>query len=119
MIILSFQSKNDPETCLEWEMKVELIFECHNYCKEKKVKLEIVKFMDYAIIWWDQIVQGKRRHHETYWDLGIVEDHHEEEVHPSHYHKELYQKLQSLTQGFTSVEDGRDRGGHDKSQHGG
>jgi hypothetical protein len=31
MKILSFQGKNDPEAYLEWEKKVELIFECHNF----------------------------------------------------------------------------------------
>jgi hypothetical protein len=37
MKIPSFQGKNDPEAYLEWEKKVELIFECHNYSEEKKV----------------------------------------------------------------------------------
>ncbi|KAL4599034.1 hypothetical protein ACB092_11G097600 [Castanea dentata] len=36
MKILTFQGKNDPEAYLEWEKKVELIFECHNYSEEKK-----------------------------------------------------------------------------------
>jgi hypothetical protein len=40
MKILSFQGKNDPKAYLEWE-KVELIFECRNYSKEKKVKLAV------------------------------------------------------------------------------
>jgi hypothetical protein len=31
MKILSFQGKSDPEAYLEWEKKVELIFECHNF----------------------------------------------------------------------------------------
>ena len=53
MKIPSFQGKNDPEAYLEWEKKVELIFECQNYFEEKKVKLAVIKFTDYAIIWWD------------------------------------------------------------------
>ena len=31
MKISSFQGRNDPETYLEWEKKIELIFDCHNY----------------------------------------------------------------------------------------
>ena len=31
MKIPSFQGKNDPEAYLEWERKVELVFDCHNY----------------------------------------------------------------------------------------
>jgi hypothetical protein len=49
MKIPSFQGKNDPEAYLEWE-KVELIFECHNYFEEKKVKLAVIEFTDYTII---------------------------------------------------------------------
>ncbi|RVW45607.1 hypothetical protein CK203_091542 [Vitis vinifera] len=31
----SFQGKNDPKVYLEWEKKVEFIFECHNYSEKK------------------------------------------------------------------------------------
>ena len=50
MKIPSFQEKNDPEVYLEWEKKVEFIFECHNYSEEKKVKLAVIEFTDYALI---------------------------------------------------------------------
>ncbi|RVW47867.1 Transposon Ty3-I Gag-Pol polyprotein [Vitis vinifera] len=56
--------KNDLEVYLEWEKKVEFIFECHNYSKEKKVKLAVIEFTDYAIIWWDQLVMNRRRNYE-------------------------------------------------------
>ncbi|RVX04728.1 hypothetical protein CK203_024994 [Vitis vinifera] len=36
MKILSFQGKTDPEAYLEWEKKIELLFDCHNYSKLKK-----------------------------------------------------------------------------------
>ena len=48
-----FQGKRDPEAYMEWEKKVELIFDCHNYSKEKKVKLAVSEFTNYAIIWSD------------------------------------------------------------------
>jgi len=51
MKISSFQGKTDPEAYLEWEKKIELIFDCHNYPEEKKVKLAVIEFTDYAIIW--------------------------------------------------------------------
>lgn len=51
-----------PETYLEWEKKVKLIFYCRNYSKEKKVKLVVIEFIDYAIIWWDQLVLNWRNH---------------------------------------------------------
>ena len=63
MKIPSFQGKNDPEAYLEWEKNVELIFECHNYSEEKKVKFDFIEFTSYAIIWWDQFVMNRKRNH--------------------------------------------------------
>ena len=56
MKIPYFQGRNDPEASLELEKKVGLVFDCHHYFKEKKVKLAAVEFTDHAIIWWDQLV---------------------------------------------------------------
>jgi len=39
MKIPSFQAKNDLEIYLEWEKKMEFIFDCHNYSNAKRVKL--------------------------------------------------------------------------------
>uniref|UniRef100_A0A2N9FG25 CCHC-type domain-containing protein n=1 Tax=Fagus sylvatica TaxID=28930 RepID=A0A2N9FG25_FAGSY len=98
--------KTDPEAYLEWEKKVELIFECHNYSEEKKVKLTVIEFTDYAIIWWDQLVMNRRRNHEraieTWEEIRAIM---RRRFVPSHYYKDLYQKLQSLTQGYRSVDD--------------
>ena len=62
--ISSFQGKNDPEAYLEWEKKIKLVFDCHNYFELKKVKLAIIEFFDYVIIWQDQLVLNKRRNKE-------------------------------------------------------
>jgi hypothetical protein len=106
MKIPSFQRKNDPEAYLEWEKKVELIFECHNYFEEKKVKLAVIEFTNYAIIWWDQLVMNRRRNHEraieTWEEMRAIM---RRRFVPSHYYRDLYQKLQSLTQGYRSVDD--------------
>ena len=51
MKIPFFQGKNDLDAYLEWERKVELVFNCPNYSKEKNVKLATVEFVDYAMIW--------------------------------------------------------------------
>ncbi|KAH9705016.1 Endonuclease [Citrus sinensis] len=104
--IPSFQDKNDPEAYLEWEKKVELVFDCHNYSKEKKVKLAAVEFTDYAIIWWDQLVLSRRRNHErpinTWEEMKAIM---RRRFVPSHYYRELHQRLQSLIHGSRSVED--------------
>ncbi|RDY10236.1 hypothetical protein CR513_05281, partial [Mucuna pruriens] len=64
MTIPTFQGKNDLELYLEWERKVEHVFDCHNYLEEKKVKLAVVEFTNYASIWWDQFVINRRRNGE-------------------------------------------------------
>ncbi|KAL2457248.1 CCHC-type domain-containing protein [Abeliophyllum distichum] len=106
MKIPSFQGKNNPNAYLEWEMRMELIFDCHNYSEEKKVKLAVIEFTEYAIMWWDQLVTSRRRNHErpvdTWDDLKALM---RRRFVPSHYYRDLYQKLQGLTQGSNSVED--------------
>ncbi|PKI42218.1 hypothetical protein CRG98_037398 [Punica granatum] len=66
MTIPPFQGRNDPDAFIEWERKVELVFDCHNYSEEKKVKLAAVEFTDYAIVWWDKL------------GMRSVEDYHKE-----------------------------------------
>ena len=51
MKIPSFQGRNDPKAYLEWEKKMELIFDYQHYTEEKKVKPAGFEFTDYAIIW--------------------------------------------------------------------
>jgi hypothetical protein len=106
LTIPPFQGKNDPDVYLEWEKKVELVFDCHNYSEEKKVKLAAVEFTDYAIIWWDQLVLTRRRNRErpidTWEDMKAIM---RRRFVPNHYYRELYRRLQGLTQGTKSVED--------------
>ena len=106
MKIPSFQGKNDPKTYLEWEKKMEFVFDCHNYSEVKKVKLAVIEFSDYALIWWDQLMISRRRNDEhpiSKWaDMKSVM---RKRFVPSHFYRDLYQRLQSLRQGSRSVED--------------
>ena len=47
-----------------------LVFECRNYSEEKKVKLAVIEFTNYAIIWWDQLVMNRRRNHKRPIEIG-------------------------------------------------
>ncbi|XP_042465780.1 uncharacterized protein LOC122048251 [Zingiber officinale] len=100
-----FQGKNDPDVYIEWERKVELVFDCHNYSEEKKVKLAAVAFTDYAIIWWDQLTLSRRRNRElpidNWEDMKAVM---RRRFVPSHYYRDLHLKVQSLKQGSMTVE---------------
>ena len=43
---------------------MELVFDCHNYSKNKKVNLTTIELSHYSIVWWDQLVLNKRRNGE-------------------------------------------------------
>lgn len=47
----SFHGRDDVEAYLEWEMKIEQIFSCHNYSEEEKLKVAALEFKGYALIW--------------------------------------------------------------------
>jgi hypothetical protein len=106
MKIPSFEGRTDPEVYLEWEKKIDLVFDCHNYSEEKKVKSAVIEFTDYAIIWWDQLVTNRRRNTErpveTWGELKALM---RRRFVPNHFYRDLYQRLQNLTQGSRSVED--------------
>ena len=91
MKIPSFQEKNNSKVYLEWEKKVELIFECHNYSEEKKVKLIIIEVIEYAIIWWDQLVMNRKRNHERPIEMWEeMKANMRRRFVLSHYYKNLY-----------------------------
>ncbi|KAG7527890.1 Reverse transcriptase domain, partial [Arabidopsis thaliana x Arabidopsis arenosa] len=71
------EQDNDPDAYLDWEKKMELVFNCHNFANVNRVKVAATEFYDYALSWFV----------------------------PSHYHRDLYSKLRKLTQGARSVED--------------
>ena len=106
MKIPAFQGRNEPEAYLEWEKKVELVFECQNYSELKKVKLAAIEFSDYAIVWWDQLMLNWRRNGErqvsTWVEMKAIM---RKRFVPGHYYRDLYRKLQRLVQGNKSVED--------------
>jgi len=98
MKIPLFQGRTDPEAYLEWAKKIELIFDCHNYSEEKKVKLAVIEFANYAIIWWDQLVTNRRRNHERLMETwGELKALMRRRFVPSHYYRYLDKKLQNLT----------------------
>ncbi|KAJ9557269.1 hypothetical protein OSB04_011883 [Centaurea solstitialis] len=106
MQIPSFQGKNDPEAYLEWESKVENIFGIHNYSEDKKVKLASVEFYGYALTWWDKLLLSRRRNEEQpveTWDE--MKPLMRRRFVPPHYYRDLYNRLQGITQGSRSVDE--------------
>jgi hypothetical protein len=43
---------------------MDMVFYIHRYSEEKKIKLVIVEFTNYVMIWWDKLVRDRRRNGE-------------------------------------------------------
>ncbi|NAP01714.1 hypothetical protein FRY77_37900, partial [Halomonas sp. MG34] len=56
-----FMGKSDPEAYLEWEKRMEMIFDCHHYSEAKKVKMATMEFGHYALQWWTNEQNTRRR----------------------------------------------------------
>ena len=104
--IPTFDGKNDPDAFLEWEIKIELVFDCQNFSELKNVRLAASEFVGYAINWYDQVVIHRRRNGgppiATWDDLSALM---RRRFVPEHYHRELHQRLRRLLQGTKSVKD--------------
>nr|KYP33221.1 hypothetical protein KK1_045941 [Cajanus cajan] len=100
-----FHGKDNVETYLDWEMKVEQLFSCHGLSEEMKVSLATLSFQGHAMYWWTSLKKERRINHKPpiqYWnDLhSALRRRHI----PPYYDRELRDKLQRLKQRSSSVE---------------
>jgi hypothetical protein len=97
---------NDTDAYLSWAIKVDKIFQMHNYSEEKKVAMDSLEFEGYANIWWEQVIA---KHEEDLKEPIATWEEMKLEMHtrflPDHYTRDLFTKLQKLTQGTKSVEE--------------
>lgn len=56
-----FHGKNDLDAYLEWEKKIELVFNVQNCTEVNRVRVAATEFYDYALSLWDQYVTSRRR----------------------------------------------------------
>uniref|UniRef100_A0A151UH86 Retrotransposon gag domain-containing protein n=1 Tax=Cajanus cajan TaxID=3821 RepID=A0A151UH86_CAJCA len=99
-----FHGKDNVETYLYWEMKVEQLFSCHRMSEERKVSLATLSFQEHAMYWWTSLEKERRINHEPliqYWNelRSALRMRHI----PPYYDRELMDKLQRLKQGSSSV----------------
>jgi hypothetical protein len=68
------------------------------------VKLVVIEFIEYTLIWWDQNVISRRRSGEravaSWEEMKVLM---RRRFVPNHYYRDLYMKLQGLNQGSRSV----------------
>ena len=91
---------------MEWEEKVDKIFDIHEYSEKKKVKLVVVEFYGYASTWWRKICRTRMKEFKkpvSSW--STLKKLMKKKYIPPHHKRELLHKLQSLTQGSKSVDE--------------
>ena len=101
-----FAGESDPEVYLSWQLKVDKIFRMNNYTQERKVALACLEFEEYASLWWEQLQNARQDRNEppiATWEE--MKRHLHSRFVPSHYTRDLFTKLQKITQGFKSVEE--------------
>jgi len=57
-----FYGKENVETCLDWEMKVEQLFAFHRVSEERKVPLATLSFEGNAMHWWITLERDRHLH---------------------------------------------------------
>jgi len=57
-----FHGKENVETYLDWEMKVEQLFACNHVSEERKIPLATLSFQGNAIYWWTTLERERSLH---------------------------------------------------------
>jgi hypothetical protein len=87
-------------------IKVDKIFRVHNYSEEKKFEMASLEFEDYENVWWEQVVavceENLQEPIATWEEMNIEMN---KRFVSNHYKRDLFNKLQKLTQGTKSVEE--------------
>ena len=101
-----FAGKSSVEDYLEWESKVEELFECYELNDYTRVRLAAVEFTGYAALWWKNIVDTRRMDGEaeirTWQEMKRIL---RKRFVPAHYKHEVYMRLQTLRQGGKTVDE--------------
>jgi hypothetical protein len=84
--IPAFKGKIDPEAYLDWKKKMEMIFDIHRY--SKRLVVERKRNRERPISTWEELKTIMKKRYV-----------------PKHQYRELFNRLQMITQGNKSVEE--------------
>ena len=104
--IPKFEGSIDVEEYINWELKMEQLWRLHDYTEDRKIKLASSEFDGYALLWWHGLVNARRETNDLpirSWREMKEEMHHR--FVPRNYRRSLYDKLQNLKQGTSSVDE--------------
>lgn len=101
-----YAGKVDPEAYLDWEKRMDHIFEYYNHPGPKRVALAVAQLTDNALVWWDRVTTDRRRNQlrqlESWLDM---KDLMRQRFVPQHFHRDLQKRFRTLKQGTKSVEE--------------
>ena len=94
----------DPDAYIEWEKRIEYIFEYYRYTEAKKIALAAAQLTDNALTWWDRDVAevGRVYRIETWNEMRAKL---RARYIPSYYQWDLLNRFRKLYQGTRSVEE--------------
>ncbi|XP_022155923.1 uncharacterized protein LOC111022923 [Momordica charantia] len=94
----------DPDSYLQWERKIEHVFDCYTYSENTKMRLAIAEFTNHAGEWYQNLKLERRRKEEDPLDTWeYLQEAMRRRYVPKHYERDLKTKLQALRQGTKSV----------------
>ncbi|KAL1203462.1 RNA-directed DNA polymerase-like protein [Cardamine amara subsp. amara] len=101
-----FAGRVNPEAYLDWEKRMEYIFEYYNYSEARKVSLAAAQLTENALAWWDRDVLERRRlRHGQIDNWKDMRFSLRKRYVPAHFHRDLQKRFRKLTQGTKSVEE--------------
>ncbi|XP_024010649.1 uncharacterized protein LOC112086107 [Eutrema salsugineum] len=102
----TFAGKVDPDANLEWERRMEYIFEYYGYNDQRRVALAAAQLTDHALSWWDRDVAERRRHrYEQISTWAAMRYNLRRRYVPPYFHRDLQKRFRKMVQGHKSVEE--------------
>jgi hypothetical protein len=104
--IPKFEGSIDVEEYINWELKMDQLWRLHDYTEDRKIKLASSEFDGYALLWWHGLVNARREANDL--PIRSWREMKEEMQHrfvPRNYRRSLYDKLQNLKQGTSSMDE--------------
>jgi polyribonucleotide nucleotidyltransferase len=87
-------------------LKVDKIFRLHNYSEEKKMAMVALEFDDYALIWWEQMLNDREEAGQgTVRTWAEMKREMRARFVPRHHRCDLFDKLQNLKHGSLSIDE--------------
>ncbi|KAF8096225.1 hypothetical protein N665_0314s0003 [Sinapis alba] len=100
----ALSGKVNPDAYIEWEKRMEYIFEYYNYSEAKKITLAAANLTDNALAWWDRDIAktGPAWRARTSTEMRIK---FRTRYIPSYYKRDLQKRFRKWSQGTKSVEE--------------